>query len=44
MQIEKFFDSQQQAEAGNSELDVKDEAEEQDADEEEEEEAQDEPK
>lgn len=41
-EIEKFFDSQQQAEAGNGELDVKNE---EDADyEEEEEEAQDEPK
>ena len=43
VQIEKFFDSQQQAEAGNGELDIKNE-EDADYEEEEEEEAQDEPK
>ena len=45
-QIEKFFDSQQQADAGNGQLDVKDKAEQEDADYEEgeEEEPQHEPK
>ena len=40
LQIEKFFDSQQQAEASNGELDVKAEAAEEESADEEEEEAQ----